>query len=115
MKMTIINLKENNPTVEVALAILETEIEVALKCNKNALKIIHGYGSHGAGGAIFLAVKKYLLKLLRKNIISDILTGNQWTLQNEKVIKFLYTSPEWTTDKDLNHSNPGITIIIFKK
>lgn len=114
MKTAIINLKEHSPTVELALANLETEIEIAIKCKESALKIIHGYGSHGTGGAIFLAIKKYLITLLRKNVISDILTGSQWTLQNEKVMKLLYTSPEWATDEDLNHSNPGITIIIFK-
>lgn len=113
MKTAVINLKENNATVELALANLEIEIEIAVKCKKTALKIIHGYGSHGTGGAIFLAVRKYLKKLLTKNVISEILTGSQWTLQNETAMKLIYQSPEWATDEDLNHANPGITMIIF--
>ncbi|MDD3397031.1 MAG: Smr/MutS family protein [Clostridia bacterium] len=109
----IINLKENKATVEQALANLQSEIEIALKYKFTALKIIHGYGSHGTGGAIFLAVRKYLNKLLIKKQISDIIAGNQWALQNEKTRKLLYLSPEWASDEDLNHSNPGITIIVF--
>lgn len=111
--LATINLKENNATVEQALANLEIEIEIAMQFKIPALKIIHGYGSHGTGGAIFLAVKKHINFLLAKKRISDIIAGNEWTIETEKARKLLYLSPEWATDEDLNHANPGITIIVF--
>lgn len=66
MKLLVINLKENMPTVELAIANLEIELDFARQNNISAIKLIHGYGSHGSGGAIFNAVKAHLNKLLKQ-------------------------------------------------
>ena len=50
MRYKTINLKENFPTVALALATLEIEIDVAKQEGITAVKVIHGYGSHGVGG-----------------------------------------------------------------
>jgi hypothetical protein len=113
MKLLVINLKENMPTVELAIANLEIELDFARQNNISAIKLIHGYGSHGSGGAIFNAVKAHLNKLLKQKKISDIIHGNQWRLENEKARILLYNNPEWANDEDFNHNNPGITIVIL--
>jgi len=47
-----VNLKEENFNVELALAVVEIEIECAKREGRAALKLLHGYGSHGRGGVI---------------------------------------------------------------
>ncbi|MDD2227678.1 MAG: hypothetical protein PHH71_03800 [Clostridia bacterium] len=113
MSLQILNLKEHMPTVDIALANLETEIEIAKKFNCRAIKIIHGYGSHGSGGAICIAVKRFLNRLKSQNKICEIIDGSQWTFQNDKVGKFIYSNPDWTMDEDFNRNNPGITVILL--
>lgn len=113
MKLPVINLKENMPTVELAMANLEIELDFARQYKFYAIKLIHGYGSHGFGGAIFNAVKAHLNKLLKQNKISDIISGNQWRLENEKARTLLYNNPEWANDEDFNYNNPGITIVVL--
>ncbi|MDD2445318.1 MAG: hypothetical protein PHX09_00675 [Clostridia bacterium] len=101
------------PTVELAVANLEIELDFARQHKLYAIKLIHGYGSHGFGGAIFNAVKIYLNKQQKQNKISGIINGNQWRLENEKARALLYNSPDWANDEDFNHNNPGITIVIL--
>ena len=48
-------------SVESAIAMVELEIEQAKREGIVALKVLHGYGSHGRGGAIMLQLRKVLL------------------------------------------------------
>src|SRR5579864_7457044 len=48
----IVNLEESMPTVERARLLLENELATARAQGYKALKIIHGYGYSGAGGAL---------------------------------------------------------------
>ena len=113
MSLHILNLKEHMPPVDIALANLETEIKIAKEFNCNAIKIIHGYGSHGSGGLICVAVKRFLITLKRQNKICEIIDGSQWNFQNDQTRKLIYSNPDWTMDEDFNRNNPGITIILL--
>ena len=46
------NIKENLPTVDEALAALRNELMSARHQGIKVVKIVHGYGSSGKGGAI---------------------------------------------------------------
>ncbi len=113
MDYKIINLKTNFPSVEEAIANLEIEINVCKLSNVKALKIIHGYGSHGAGGAICLAVRKFLKTLIKQKQIKDMLLGNEWDLSNQKCFSLLENLKDCYNDEDLNKLNPGITIVVL--
>jgi hypothetical protein len=70
-----INLEDGNPTVDQARRRLHKE----LRQNANAsviLRVIHGYGSSGSGGAIRVALVRTLNKLLRDNKIKKLLNGD---------------------------------------
>ena len=58
-----LNLKENSPSVDEAMAILEINIDICKKSGVKVLKVIHGYGSHGVGGAICLELRNRLRHL----------------------------------------------------
>lgn len=112
MRYKVINLKENQPTVELALALLEIEIEVARREGCYAMKIIHGYGSHGVGGEIKKALKYWLMNAKKKGFIQDYVKGEQWTA-NEKADKIKKICPEVLGDPELYFSNSGITVILL--
>ena len=106
------NIKEDNATVEYALNKLEIEIESAkLEEDVKAIKVLHGYGSHGRGGAIFNALKPKLEEWKRKKFIKDYFFGDKWNIFDKQTLKILKADKSIYNDEDLNKSNPGITII----
>jgi len=112
MKYKTINLKDTMPTVELALAMIEIEIETCKKEGMQVLKIIHGYGSHGVGGEIKKALKKWLLLKKRSHFISDYVFGEAWnTSKTAEKIKEI--CPEVLGDSELFTINPGLTIILL--
>lgn len=108
--LRLINLKEGY-SAEQALAILEIEIENAKKEGVVALKVLHGYGSHGRGGVI----RKSLLPLLgswkRSGFIKDFFGGDKWNLFDEDAKRILLKDKSIYNDCDISSANPGITII----
>ena len=112
MKYKTINIKENHPTVELALAKLELEIEVAHFEGCKVIKVIHGYGSNGVGGDIKKNLSFYLMQAKRKGFIKDYIKGEE--LSTSKILKDIQqTHKEIYLDNELFFSNPGITIIIL--
>ncbi len=108
-----LNLKENSPSVSEAIAILDINLEIYQSSGIKVVKIIHGYGSHGVGGAICLELRRYLAQLKKHNKIKDYLYGDEWDISNEKCFQILKTLSNHYLDKDLNHRNPGITIVVL--
>ncbi|MBO5022471.1 MAG: hypothetical protein J6C53_03235 [Clostridia bacterium] len=109
--LRLIDLKTEGYSVEYALAILEIEIESAKKEGLVALKVLHGYGSHGVGGAIMLAVRKALALWKRSGFIADYFGGEKWDFFDKDTKKILMEDKTITGDSDIGHSNPGITIV----
>jgi len=76
------------------------------------LKIIHGYGSTGAGGDIRIVVQKRLYELAEARQIRGCIFGENWAKSNEAAWRLLQTHPELKNDPDLSRGNQGITIVI---
>ena len=113
MEFLVVNLKEANPSVDVAVANMEIEIENAKKAKLKGIKFIHGYGSHGAGGVIKVEALKKLEKLKKQNKIKTFFHGTEWSLSNKSVLQFLFECPTASNDEDLNHFNSGVTIVVL--
>ena len=106
------NVKKDNPTVELALANIEIEIERCKSEGIRVLKIIHGYGSHGTGGEIKRNLSNWLLLKKKQGFIKDYVKGEEWpTSQKAEEIKKHH--PEVLGDMELYFLNPGITIIVL--
>ncbi len=112
MRYKTINLKEDLPTVALALATLEIEIGVAKLEGIQALKVIHGYGSHGVGGEIKKALRIWLINSKRKKLIRDFVKGEQW-LGSATAEKIKKACPEVLGDSELFYANPGVTILLL--
>ncbi|MCM1324881.1 MAG: hypothetical protein NC218_12270 [Acetobacter sp.] len=109
--LRLINLKENSPTVDYALAVVEIEIENASKEGVSVIKVLHGYGSHGRGGAILIALRARLRELKKQGKIRDYFGGDKWSHFTEPARQMLQTDKSIASDEDLGKANPGITLI----
>ena len=109
----VINLKEFNQTEFQAIKELEIFLALCKKAKVKAVKVIHGYGSHGVGGIISKAVFQYAKRLEKQKQIKFFLLGVEWHLSNEKALKVLFEAKDCYNDEYLNKSNPGITILLL--
>lgn len=108
--LRLINLKEGY-SLEQALAILEIEIESAKKEGIVAIKVLHGYGSHGKGGVIRKALIPLLASWKKSKFILNYFGGDKWNLFDEDAKRILLKDKSIYNDCDISSSNPGITII----
>lgn len=107
------NVKDNMPSVIEAIGLIEIEIELCKKEGISLLKVIHGYGSGGVGGNISVALKQQLRYWKKIKLIQDYLFGNEWNGLNAKARNVLFKNPDIPLDRDFNHSNMGMTILIL--
>ena len=113
MRYKTLNLKEYEPSVEQAIAIVELEIECSKKEGYYAIKIIHGYGSHGVGGVIKKELLKWKNKAIRQHKILSYVKGENWSDTNPTVQKIKQICPEVIGDFELFNSNAGVSVILI--
>ena len=110
-RISVLKIKENNPTVDEALKLLTNEISAAIERNIKVIKIIHGYGSSGVGGAIKTSLLTRLNTLKNNNQVKSIITGEQHNeyagSRNYLLNKYPELKSTWIEDR----GNPGITFI----
>ena len=88
-----INLKFGMPTVAQALQHLERELALARQTQGEVLKLIHGYGSSGAGGDIRIAVQKHLTELAARGEIRVCIFGEDWAKSDERMWALINAHP----------------------
>jgi hypothetical protein len=108
-----VNLKHGMPSVREALAQLEREMNVARQQGCVLLKIVHGYGSHGVGGDIRIAVQKELRALSESGGCAGVIFGEEWRISNELAWQLLQKHKSLKQDSDLGRGNQGITIVVL--
>jgi hypothetical protein len=108
-----VNLKSDMPLVREALQRLERELALARQEKITALKVVHGYGSSGAGGEIRIAVQKRLREMTDREEIRGCIFGENWSKSDELTWKLLQSMAELKSDPDLGRKNPGITIVLL--
>lgn len=112
--LVLVDLKKEHCTVDYAIAQVEIEIERCKFAGIKAIKVLHGYGSHGKGGVILIELRKILLYWKKQGIIKDFFGGDKWNLSNPLAIKILNEDKTIYNDEDFNKNNPGITIIYIE-
>ena len=111
--MITVNLKSDMPSVREALQRMERELALARRENVMLLKLIHGYGSTGAGGDIRIAVQKRLTEMAQRGQIRACIFGENWSKSDETTWKLLQSSSALKSDSDLGRRNRGITIVVL--
>ena len=112
MQYRTYNVKADLPTVELALANIEIEIEMCKSEGVRMLKVIHGYGSSGVGGEIKHALNNWLKIKKRQGLFLDYVKGEELAT-SKKQKKFKEICPELMGDFELYFSNPGVTLIFI--
>jgi high-affinity K+ transport system ATPase subunit B len=111
VRIHVVGLKEDNPTVDEAMKRLAKEISMARKTNIKVIKIIHGYGSTGVGGVIKPALHNLLRTMKIKGQIKMFITGDEHNEfaggRNYLLNKYPELKETWTSDR----GNKGITFI----
>jgi hypothetical protein len=111
--MKTVNLKSDMPQVHEALQRLDRELALARREKAKLLKLVHGYGSTGAGGDIRIAVQKRLLEMAQDGNIRSCIFGENWSKSDDVAWKLLQSQPDLKSDSDLGRRNRGITIVLL--
>jgi len=101
------------PLVRDALAQLDRELSGARRPRDPVVKLIHGYGSTGAGGDIRIAVQKRLRELEDQGAIRGFIFGENWTASDSQTWDLMKLHPALKHDPDLGRGNRGITIVLL--
>lgn len=96
-----------------ALQRLDRELALARNENTTLMKLVHGYGSTGAGGDIRVAMQKRLLEMVHNGEIRSCIFGENWSKSDDAAWKLLRSYPELKSDSDLGRRNQGITIVLL--
>lgn len=113
MKLITLDIKSDRQTVSEAIAQFLIELESYKKGGYKVMKIIHGYGSHGQGGAIRNALLKKCQDLKNRHQIEDFICCDNWTPKNTVRRIAINYCPDLLADNDLYLLNPGCTIVIL--
>ena len=101
------------PSVAEALSRLNRELNKARNQGYVLLKLIHGYGSTGAGGEIRIAVQKKLHEMTEHSQIRGCIFGENWGKSDETTWRLLGSHPQLKQDHDLGRKNRGITLVLL--
>jgi polyphosphate kinase 2 (PPK2 family) len=110
--ITVINLEENMPTVQAARLKLEQALRTAKARKAPALKIIHGYGSSGRGGAIKADAHALLRAKHAAAEIKAFAPGEEFSPFYAAARKLIDACPELARDRDFAKANHGITVVL---
>lgn len=111
--MKVVNLEEGMPRVNEALLRLERELTLARQQGYAVVKIIHGYGSSGMGGALRTEIQKSLRQRAANSQIQAFIPGEDWRISDERTWAVLKAYAELKRDSDLGRANQGITIVVL--
>ena len=101
------------PSVHEALTRLDREIALARQQKHRLVKLIHGYGSTGAGGDIRIAIQRRLQERAEDGQIRGCIFGENWAKSDEATWRLLQAHPDLKSDADLGRHNQGITILLL--
>jgi DNA-nicking Smr family endonuclease len=73
--MKTINLEEGRPSVTSASSRLLDHLRLARKQSYAAVKVIHGYGSHGVGGDLRIAIQGMLARMAQGGEVGAFVGG----------------------------------------
>ena len=108
-----IDIKFDMPGADDAIRRITYTIRNAKGLGYSAVKLIHGYGSTGKGGAIRKKARKYLESQKSLGWIKDYIFGEDFTIFNEATIEAFRACDDLRRDSDLERHNNGITIVIL--
>ena len=88
------NVEAGLPTLDEARRLVIEEIKRAKREGVKVLKVIHGYGSSGMGGALCFGLRKSFRLRKKEGAIKDAIAGEEFSIFNDTVLALLEAVPE---------------------
>ncbi|MBQ2755583.1 MAG: Smr/MutS family protein [Oscillospiraceae bacterium] len=101
------------PTADAALKMLSQAIRTAKAGGCTVVKVIHGYGSSGRGGAIRSAVARELSARKLAGTVKDWVRGEDFSPFDPSSRRIIEACPDISYDRDFAKANHGISIILL--
>ena len=108
------NVETGLPALDEARRLVMAQIKQAKREGARVLKVIHGYGSSGKGGALCVGLRKSFGLRKKEGVIKEFIAGEDFSIFNDPVLALLEAVPEMRGDPDLNSTNEGVTIVWLK-
>ncbi len=105
------NVEAGLPTLDEARRLVIEEIKRAKREGIRVLKVIHGYGSSGKGGALGVGLRKSFGLRKKEGVIKDFIAGEDFSVFSDTVLTLLEIVPELRGDPDLSAINEGVTVL----
>ncbi|MCI9406506.1 MAG: Smr/MutS family protein [Oscillospiraceae bacterium] len=113
MECQIVNLEAGMPAVEQARTHLNMALRGAKANRVRALKLIHGYGSSGKGGAIRADVRAQLAQKKRVGQIREFVPGEDFSPFDSRARTIVAACPSLARDTDYSRTNHGVTVVLL--
>ena len=107
------DIKSDHPTADQAPRRVDMALAVARMSGASVIKLIHGYGSTGQGGAIRTETRRYLGELKARGKVKAFIPGEDFSIFNAETRSALQACAALRQDSDLERGNNGITIILL--
>ena len=108
-----INLEEGRPSITSASSRLLDQLRIAREQGFAAAKVIHGYGSHGVGGELRVAIQGMLARMTQDGDIQEFVAGEDWRVSDETTWRLIQKHRELKQDRDLGKGNKGISMVVL--
>ena len=108
-----VNIKSDMPIVDDAIKRITYNIKNAAPFGVTAIKLIHGYGASGKGGAIRIEARKYLDRQVANGQIKYYIKGEDFSIFDEATRNAFAVCDGLRQDSDIERHNNGITIVIL--
>lgn len=112
-RVKVVIIKSGMPTVDEARSRLADAIASAKSEGCRVLKLVHGYGASGEGGALKSAIRSSLRKRRKEGTIRSFIAGEEFETFSAETLEALHEYPELRDDSDFSKSNEGITMVLF--
>jgi hypothetical protein len=112
-KLAVLNLKAGMPTVEQAKRRLLESLYAPRGTGGPVVKIIHGYGSSGKGGAIRAAIREQMAHWQREGKVLTVVAGENWSIFDPASQELRQRYAFLGKDEDLDRGNEGMTLVEF--
>ncbi|MDI9470391.1 MAG: hypothetical protein QM296_09320 [Bacillota bacterium] len=113
MAVSIVNIEEGYPSVDMAMARLRFELSTLRRLGATSIKVIHGYGSTGEGGQIRIAARRWLRSELLAERIRGFCPGELFGPFEKDGLEIVKLDGRLRQDPDWSRRNDGVSLVVL--